>query len=47
MSNQEWELASVKKEAFEVFYGNADDIKTMLEKPAQTNVKPGAEPAGG
>lgn len=47
MSNQEWELASVKKEAFEVFYGNPNDIKTMLEKAAQPNAKPGAEPAGG
>lgn len=32
MSNQDWELAALKKEAFEVYYGNENDIATMLER---------------
>ncbi|MCX6080672.1 MAG: 4Fe-4S binding protein [Chloroflexi bacterium] len=34
MSNDDWELAAIKKEAFEVYYGNENDIATFLEKLA-------------
>ena len=35
MSDEMWELASVKKEPFEVYYGREDDIKFILERAAQ------------
>ncbi len=44
MSNQDWELAALKKEAFEVYYGNDDDIATLLEKSAHPNLIPSPEP---
>jgi len=44
MSNEDWELAAIKKEAFEVYYGDDDDIKIWLEKLTGTNPLPGAVP---
>ncbi len=37
MSNQDWELAALKKESFEVYYGKEDDIATFLESIAHSN----------
>jgi formate hydrogenlyase subunit 6/NADH:ubiquinone oxidoreductase subunit I len=31
MSDEMWELASIKKEPFEVFYGKGEDIQFLLE----------------
>jgi formate hydrogenlyase subunit 6/NADH:ubiquinone oxidoreductase subunit I len=45
MSSQDWELAAIKKEAFEVYYGNETDIAVMLEKLAHPDPVPGAEPS--
>jgi len=35
MSRDDWELAALKKEAFEVYYGNDDDVATFMERLAQ------------
>lgn len=35
MSDEQWELASTKKEPFEVYYGREEDVKFLLEKAAQ------------
>jgi NAD(P)H-quinone oxidoreductase subunit I len=35
MSEDQWELASVKREPFEVYYGKEEDVKTLLESAAQ------------
>lgn len=32
MSNEQWELASLNKEPFEVFYGRDEDVQFMLER---------------
>ena len=32
MSNEQWELASTKKEAFTVFFGKDADVELLLEK---------------
>jgi formate hydrogenlyase subunit 6/NADH:ubiquinone oxidoreductase subunit I len=40
MSNEDWELAAVKKEAFEVYYGNDADVATFLEKLAHPDPVP-------
>jgi formate hydrogenlyase subunit 6/NADH:ubiquinone oxidoreductase subunit I len=32
MSNEDWELAALNKEAFEVFYGRDEDIACLMEK---------------
>ena len=37
MSNELWELASVKKEPFEVYYGKDADVAFLLEKIAKDN----------
>ena len=34
MSDKQWELASIKKEPFEVYYGREEDVKFLLEKAA-------------
>lgn len=34
MSDEQWELASTGKEAFEVYYGKDEDIQFLLEKAA-------------
>lgn len=41
MSEEQWELASVKKEPFEVFYGREEDVKELLERAAQPHTKTG------
>jgi formate hydrogenlyase subunit 6/NADH:ubiquinone oxidoreductase subunit I len=35
MSDEMWELASVKKEPFEVYYGKEEDIQFLLENAAR------------
>lgn len=35
MSNEQWELAQLKREAFEVFYGRDEDVKFLLERAAR------------
>lgn len=35
MSDEMWELASIKKEPFEVFYGKDEDIQFLLENAAK------------
>lgn len=47
MSEEQWELASTKREPFEVFYGRDEDIKLLMEKAAQPETGPGCgeEPA--
>lgn len=35
MSEDQWELASIKKEPFEVYYGKEEDVKFLLEKAAR------------
>lgn len=35
MSEEQWELASTKKEPFEVYYGREEDVKFLLEKAAR------------
>lgn len=34
MSNEQWELASTRKEDFTVYYGNEQDIQVLLAKQA-------------
>jgi NAD(P)H-quinone oxidoreductase subunit I len=34
MSEDQWELASTKREPFEVYYGKEEDVKTLLERAA-------------
>ncbi len=34
MSDEMWELASIKKEPFEVYYGREEDVKFLMEKAA-------------
>jgi formate hydrogenlyase subunit 6/NADH:ubiquinone oxidoreductase subunit I len=35
MSNKEWELASVKKEPFTVYYGKDSDVRELMESIAK------------
>ena len=35
MSDEMWELASIKKEPFEVYYGKDEDIQFLLENAAK------------
>lgn len=35
MSDEMWELASIKKEPFEVYYGREEDIQFLLENAAK------------
>lgn len=37
MSNDLWELAAVKKEPFEVYYGKDEDVAFLMEKIARDN----------
>ncbi len=43
MSSEQWELASTKKEPFEVYYGNDVDIETLLANAAAPCAVPAAE----
>jgi len=45
MSNEDWELAALKKEDFEVYYGSETDVATLLEKLSQPAALPGTPPA--
>lgn len=40
MSEDQWELASIGKEPFEVFYGRDEDVKFLLEKAARGEAEP-------
>lgn len=40
MSNEDWELAALNKEAFEVLYGRDEDIDTLLAKFSGNKVEP-------
>ncbi len=42
MSSEDWELAALKKESFEVYYGNDEDVHTFLASLAG----PAAPPPG-
>jgi len=37
MSSEQWELASVNKEPFTVYYGKEEDVKFLLEGMAKEN----------
>jgi len=39
MSDEMWELASVKKEPFEVYYGRDEDVEGFLEKAAKAETE--------
>ncbi len=39
LSNEEWELATLSKETFTVYYGKDEDVQFLLERAAQ----PGAD----
>jgi formate hydrogenlyase subunit 6/NADH:ubiquinone oxidoreductase subunit I len=43
MSNEQWELASVSREPFEVYYGKDEDVKFLLDKIARDNSGNNAE----
>jgi formate hydrogenlyase subunit 6/NADH:ubiquinone oxidoreductase subunit I len=40
MSDEQWELASLKKEPFTVYYGNHDDVNAVLAKFVKPNTLP-------
>jgi len=40
MSDEMWELASIKKEPFEVHYGRDEDIQQLLENAARPETNP-------
>jgi formate hydrogenlyase subunit 6/NADH:ubiquinone oxidoreductase subunit I len=40
MSDEMWELASIKKEPFEVHYGREEDIQLLLENAARPETNP-------
>jgi formate hydrogenlyase subunit 6/NADH:ubiquinone oxidoreductase subunit I len=40
MSDEQWELAALKKEAFTVHYGNEADIADVLAKLSRANAEP-------
>ncbi len=44
MTGEQWELASLKKEPFEVYYGRDEDIQFLLDRAAQPGT---GEPCGG
>jgi len=44
MSSQDWELAALKKQEFEVYYGNENDIANFLERLSHPNPVAGTEP---
>jgi formate hydrogenlyase subunit 6/NADH:ubiquinone oxidoreductase subunit I len=39
MSDEMWELASIKKEPFEVYYGKDEDIQFLLENAAKAETE--------
>ncbi len=39
MSGDQWELASVSKEPFEVYYGRDEDVQFLLEQAAKDGVE--------
>ncbi len=41
MSSQQWELAALNKEAFEVYYGRDEDIEKILSQKAETEAVAG------
>lgn len=43
MSNEQWEMASVKKEPFTVYYGKDEDIQLLLEREAKECTPPDDE----
>jgi formate hydrogenlyase subunit 6/NADH:ubiquinone oxidoreductase subunit I len=43
MSEDEWELASVKREPFEVFYGREEDVKELLARAARPETGEGCK----
>ena len=43
MSNEEWELASVQKEPFTVYYGNEENVKFILDQAASENAEANSE----
>ena len=44
MSSEDWELAALKKQEFEVYYGNETDVSTFLEKLSHPDPVAGEEP---
>jgi formate hydrogenlyase subunit 6/NADH:ubiquinone oxidoreductase subunit I len=40
LSNEEWELASLTKQPFEVYYGREEDVQILMERIAQENAGP-------
>ena len=44
MSNEQWELAALNKDAFTVVYGREEDIQKLLEKATAVPGKPVAAP---
>jgi formate hydrogenlyase subunit 6/NADH:ubiquinone oxidoreductase subunit I len=45
LSDEEWELASLSKEPFTVYYGRDEDIQFLLDKAAHPEAVPCEEPA--
>ncbi len=43
MSNEQWELASLKKEPFTIFYGNEENLKKLAEQFNSPQLKDAAE----
>ncbi len=39
MSNEQWELASLTKEPFTVYYGREDDVRNLLARIAQESAE--------
>jgi len=37
MSNEEWELATTKKQPFEVYYGREEDVRAILDRGVSTS----------
>lgn len=46
LSNDQWELASLNKEPFEIHYGREEDIQFLLEKAALGEPEPGCQEPG-
>jgi hypothetical protein len=40
MSNEDWELAALNKESFEVLYGRDEDLATLLAKFSGNKAEP-------
>jgi hypothetical protein len=39
MSNEQWELASLTKEPFTVYYGREEDVQNLLARFAQESTE--------